>query len=290
MIVLDIDKTLDAPMGKMRLSLQLEINKGELVTFYGSSGAGKTSTFRMLAGLMDPDSGMIHVDGSVWFDGSQGISIRPQDRNIGFVFQDYALFSNMTVKQNLEYALSKGQPSRIVSDLIDITELGALQTRKPMTLSGGQKQRVALARALVQQPDILLLDEPFSSLDAEMRHKLQKYLQKVHQEFNLTTLLISHDIGEIVSLSGDVIILDQGLVTRRGSPDHVFIDNSVSGKFKFIGSVLRINPQEVVFIVTVLVQSSIVKVVAQESEVKNLHVGDRVVVVSKAFNPMIYKI
>jgi molybdate transport system ATP-binding protein len=169
-------------------------------------------------------------------------------------------------------------------------ELGELQDRKPETLSGGQKQRVALARALVQRPEILLLDEPLAALDIKIRLKLQDYLLKVHREFNLTTLLISHDLGEIIKLSNRVYLLEKGKISRQGSPTEVFVSSEISGKFKFTGEILRIEPQEVVFIVTILIETSVVKVIAQESEVRELKVGDKIMVASKAFNPVIFKI
>jgi molybdate transport system ATP-binding protein len=184
----------------MVLDLDLTIEKGQFVTLFGESGAGKTSTLRMLSGLLKPDSGTITVGNSTWFDSSRGIDLKPQQRKVGYVFQDYALFPNMTVLQNLEYALQKNQDNGKIRELLEFAELDELQHRSPETLSGGQKQRVALARALVQRPEILILDEPLSALDLKMRIKLQEYLLKVHKTYNLTTILVSHDIGEIVKL------------------------------------------------------------------------------------------
>ncbi|MEM7485011.1 MAG: ATP-binding cassette domain-containing protein [Bacteroidota bacterium] len=290
MIVLDIDKKLLAADGEMHLELNLTLEKGKLITLYGESGAGKTSTLRLLSGLMKPDQGRIIVNGKTWFDSDKKINLPPQKRKIGYVFQDYALFPNMTVLENLEFALAKGQDKKNVSDLIEIIELGTLQHRKPETLSGGQKQRVALARALAERPDILLLDEPLAALDIKIRLKLQDYIQKIHREFNLTTILISHDIGEIVKLSDHVIFLEKGSIVRQGNPDELFINRNISGKFKFTGEILKIEQQEIVHIATVLIQNSVVKVIVQDSEVQDLHVGDKVLVATKAFNPILYKI
>ncbi|MBS9461665.1 ATP-binding cassette domain-containing protein [Flagellimonas sp. 389] len=290
MIVLNIDKKLLAADGEMNLGLNLTLEKGQLITLYGESGAGKTSTLRLLSGLMRPDHGKIIVNGKTWFDSDKKIYLPPQKRNIGFVFQDYALFPNMTVLENLEFALGKGQDKKNVSDLIEIIELGTLQHRKPETLSGGQKQRVALARALAERPDILLLDEPLAALDAKIRLKLQDYIQRTHREFGLTTILISHDIGEIIKLSDHVIFLEKGNIIRQGNPDELFINSNISGKFKFTGEILKIEQQEIVYIATVLIQNSVVKVIVQDSEVQDLHVGNKVVVATKAFNPILYKI
>jgi len=290
MITLDIHKKLQAADGEMDLQLSIDIKKGTLVTLYGASGVGKTSTLRMLSGLMKPTSGKIMVNDSCWFNSDKKINISPNKRNIGYVFQDYALFPNMTVRQNLEFALKKNQDTKRISDLIEIIELEELQNRKPVTLSGGQKQRVALARALVQKPTLLLLDEPLAALDSNMRFKLQDYILKVHREFNLTTLLISHDIGEIIKLSDRVFVIENGKISKQGHPDDIFINRQISDKFKFTGEVLKIEKQEEVFIVTVLIQNDLVKVVAETSEVKELKIGDKVVVASKAFNPILYKI
>lgn len=290
MIKLDVHKELQAAEGVMNLSLQLNIEKGHLITIYGESGAGKTSSLRLLSGLMKPDRGQITVNNQLWFHSEQKIDLSPQKRSIGYVFQDYALFPSMTVKQNLEFASQGTQDKKRIADLIDIVELGDLQHRKPQTLSGGQQQRVALARALVQQPEILLLDEPLAALDSKIRSKLQDYVLKVHREFKLTTLLISHDIGEIVKLSQKVFILENGKITRQGHPDEIFINRRISGKFKFSGEVLKIEKQDVVFIVTVLIHSDVVKVIAQQEDITDLEVGDKVMVASKAFNPVLYKI
>jgi molybdate transport system ATP-binding protein len=290
MIKIDIHKNLSAHDGIMNLHINCQIEKGELVTLYGESGAGKTSTLRILAGLIKPDKGEITIDNNTWVDTKNKVFLSPQKRNIGYVFQDYALFPNMTVLQNLEFATDNLQDKKVITDLIEMMELGELQNRKPQTLSGGQQQRVALARALVRKPAILLLDEPLAALDYKIRLKLQDYIAKIHQEYGLTTVLVSHDIGEIMKLSDRVIVLEQGKIARQGSPNEIFSKQNISGKFKFIGEVLKIEPQDVVIIVSVLIQNNVVKVIAEKSEVQSLRVGDKVVVASKAFNPILYKI
>tara|TARA_R110000868_G_scaffold1635_9_gene13144 strand:- start:11455 stop:12327 length:873 start_codon:yes stop_codon:yes gene_type:complete len=290
MIRLNLKKTLKSTGGIMVLDLELHIKKGQFVTLFGESGAGKTSTLRMLSGLLKPDTGTIMVGGTTWFDSGKNINLMPQHRKVGYVFQDYALFPNMTVKQNLEYALQKNQDKAIIEELLDFAELSELQNRKPETLSGGQKQRVALARALVQRPEILILDEPLSALDLKMRIKLQEYLLKIHKKYNLTTILVSHDIGEIVKLSDCVFELQNGRVIKKGSAGDFFGLNKTSAKFRFSGEVLKIDKEDVMYIISVLIGSDIVKVVSDRTEANGLKVGDQVLVASKAFNPIIQKI
>src|SRR5690554_533667 len=216
MIEINVSKILGSPREKIHLNLELRIQERHFVTLYGVSGAGKTSTLRLLSGLLTPDTGQIVVNGIPWFDAEKKINLPPQERKVGYVFQDYALFPNMTVRQNMAFALRKGQKESIIGELTDLMELGDLLKRRPDTLSGGQKQRVALARALVQRPEILILDEPLSAIDHKMRIKLQEYLLKDHIAYKLTTILVSHNIGEIIKLSDRVYELEIGKVIREG--------------------------------------------------------------------------
>ena len=288
MIRIRVQKALEAAAGKMELTTDLKIEKGQFVALYGESGAGKTSLLRMIAGLLRPDAGFIEFEEDVWLDTESGINRSPQQRKIGFVFQDYALFPNMTIRKNIAF----GDPGNDagLEELISIFELKNLENRYPDTLSGGQKQRVALARALIQKPGILMLDEPLSALDHAMRLKLQDYILRVHKEFNLTTILVSHDLAEIFKMADQVIVLSSGSVNQFGPPGEVFSDSKVSGKFQFTGEVISIQQEEVVFVVTVLIGKHLVKVIADLSDARQLMVGDKVLVASKAFNPIIRKI
>ena len=290
MIELSLHKKLLSPSGEMHLQIECAIEKGSFITLYGKSGAGKTTVLRILAGLMEPDNGKLKVNNTTWIDTNKKIHLQPQKRKVGFVFQDYALFPNMSVKENLLFALNKGDDKKIVSELIEIVELGELQNRKPETLSGGQKQRVALARALVQKPELLLLDEPLSALDNEIRQKLQQYILQVHREFGLTTILVSHDISEILKMSSQVLEIEHGKIIKQGTPLEVFTSKEVSGKFQFTGEVIAIEKQDFIFIISILIGKDFVKVIADESEAKTLNIGDKVLVASKAFNPIIRKI
>ncbi len=290
MIQISLQKKLQAANGKVSLQIDLDIKKGELITLYGESGVGKTSTLRMIAGLLEPDHGKVIVNNTTWLDTKNKINLKTQKRKIGFVFQEYALFPNMTVRKNLEYALQKNQDKNNIDELIEIVSLQELQHQKPIMLSGGQQQRVALARALVQKPEILLLDEPLAALDAKMRSKLQDYILKVHRQYELTTILVSHDIGEIIKLSDRVHLIKNGKIKTSGSPLDIFTSQHTSAKFTFVGEVISIQKEEVVYIVTVLIGTNVVKIIAQESEVEELEIGNKVMVASKAFNPMIQKI
>ena len=290
MIALDIHKRLRAEGGSMDLEVNIQIEQGDWVTLFGPSGAGKTSTLRMLAGLMKPDMGNIVVSGIPWFDASKKVNLKPRLRNIGYVFQDFALFPNMTVRQNLEYAKKKGSNGNLINTVLEMIELGDLQDQKPASLSGGQKQRVALARALVQEPKVLLLDEPLSSLDPAMRVKLQEYLSRVHKEFELTTLLVSHDISEINRLSNKVVVMERGRIVKQGPPAEVLFKQEVSGKFKFIGKIISIEKADLMYVVHVHVQEQLIRVIATAEEVRELKPGDQVMVASKAFNPLLYKL
>ena len=276
--------------GKMELNVAMKIRKNSLTTIFGESGAGKTSILRMISGLMDPDNGNIEVNGKTWYNSSAGINLKTQNRRIGYVFQEYALFPNMTVKENLTYALEKRQDPGIVSELLDIIELENLKNRKSGTLSGGQKQRVSLARALVGNPDILLLDEPLSALDEGIRSKLQDYILMVHEKYKLTTILVSHDLPEIFKLSDQIFLLKKGKIERSGTPSEVFLSNNISGKYRFTGTIIEKTKNDVVYVVGVLVGNNLIKVIATDDEGESLNIGDKVMVVSKAFNPLIMKI
>jgi molybdate transport system ATP-binding protein len=218
MIKIQIKRTLEGADGPLHLNFETQISDGEIVSLYGPTGSGKSSVLRMIAGLMKPDDGVIDVDNSLWYHKGMNLSLKTQHRNIGMVFQDYALFPNMTVRENLEFALSKSQNNKVIDELLEIAGLENLQDKKPGILSGGQKQRVALTRALVRKPSVLLLDEPLSALDSEMREKLQEYILQFHTQFNLKTILVSHDFPEVHKMSNRVLVLEGGQIVRDCAP------------------------------------------------------------------------
>lgn len=274
----------------MRLDIDLDFPDGSFITIYGPSGAGKTSILRMIAGLMKPDSGKLNIGNATWFEGASRINLKPQARSAGLVFQDYALFPNMTVLQNVQYALRNNKDRHALDELLQIFDLTELRDRKTTALSGGQKQRVALARAIANKPKVLLLDEPLSALDYAMRLKLQDYLQLVHTTYDITIILVSHDIGEIIRLCDTVYILKQGKIERSGKPSEVFSGSTLSGKFQITGEILEIIAEDVIYVVTVLCGTEVIKAVVADPQSQNLQRGDKVMVVSKSFNPMIMKI
>lgn len=287
MINLYAHKTLQTADGKLPLDISFQIKKGQFLSIYGNSGAGKTTILRILAGLIDTEKSLIEVEGEVWDNSDKKIHLAIQNRSIGFVFQDFALFPNLTVKENLTFALQKGDNIAIVDELIELMELQGLQNSKPQNLSGGQKQRVALARAIVRKPKILLLDEPLSALDDEMRLKLQDYILKIHRHYHLTTILVSHHLPEIFKLSDQVIVLEKGQLIKQGTPSHVFSEDKISSKFKLTGEIIAIEKSDIIYVVSVLSGNNIVKVIATQNEVSTFNVGQKVLVASKAFNPMI---
>lgn len=290
LIQINVTKRLMTANGEMTLTVQLEVNQGERMALFGVSGVGKTTILRMLAGLMKPDSGRIVVDGVVWFDAQKRINLLPQQRQIGFMFQDYALFPSMTVYENLAFAQRKHNPSQI-NELLAVFGLDALQHHKTTKLSGGQKQRVALARALASQPKLLLLDEPLSAVDASMRQSLQEVILKTHHLHQTTTLMVSHDLSEVFRVATKVALIEDHCVKAVGTPDEVFLDFRVSGKFQVVGQIVRIEPQDAMFLVTVVTGTNqIVKVITFDSDLINMKLGDKVMVYTKAFNPIIMPI
>jgi molybdate transport system ATP-binding protein len=282
-------KMLHTADGQQLLDIAFELEKGQLLTIYGPSGAGKTTLLRMIAGLTDMDSGIIGADGETWCDTQKKINIPARKRSVGMVFQDFALFPHLSVRGNLEFALQKGDDDRLVDELIDLMELGALQNTRPQRLSGGQQQRVALARAMARRPRLLLLDEPLSALDDDMRFRLQDYILRAHRQYGLTTLLVSHHLPEIFRLSDEVICLEKGCIQRQGRPSDVFSAGKISGKFRITGEIVEIVPADIVYIITVLSANNLVQVIATEEEAASLRPGDKVIVASKAFNPIILK-
>lgn len=288
MLAFTLSRTVDSPAGSMRIDLSADVGSGEFVAVFGPSGAGKTTLLRMLAGLSTPDSGSLVVDGVPWFDAQRRISLPPQKRSIGFVFQDYALFPNLSVMENIAYAVG-GNGRQWIDELLDLTDLGGLRDRLPATLSGGQKQRVALARAIARRPALLLLDEPLSALDGGMRARLQDDLARLHRRFGMTVMMVSHDLGDVFKLASRVLHIDHGRLVRTGSPAELFLKQRAEGKLNINAQVLAVRQEEVIHIVSLLVGQQVVEVVAFEDELQGVRPGDTVSIALKAFSAAILK-
>ena len=216
---------IDTRVGDFHLRPRFEA-ENELVVLFGPSGCGKSLTLQAVAGLLTPASGRIELPGGVVaFDSASTHELPPQARNVGYLVQDLALFPHMSVAKNIEFAIA-GWPeerrSERVAHLIDMFGLHGLERRRPREISGGQQQRVALARALAAEPSLLLLDEPFSALEASIRHKLRRELAGLRKRLDLTVLFVTHDLGEVYALADRVVIYDDGCVLQQGSRAEIF--------------------------------------------------------------------
>lgn len=281
MVRINISKTLQGSTGTMELDVDIDIKTHAFVALAGPSGSGKTTLLRILAGL-EEGKGVIDVSGDVWQN--KRTVLAPQKRGIGFVFQDYALFANMSVEENLLYVAKDRELAR---HLLEMTGLYELKERLPASLSGGQKQRVSLCRAMMKRPRLLLMDEPLSALDPEMRTKLQHDILTLHREFETTTIMVSHDPSEIYRLAERVIVLEHGKVVQDGSPKEVLLKTKGSQKFSLRGELLDIIKADVIYIAVVAIGQQIVEIVLDETEASTFTIGQSVQVNTKAFAPTI---
>ncbi|NLS06153.1 sulfate/molybdate ABC transporter ATP-binding protein [Rhizobium sp. P32RR-XVIII] len=218
--------------------VSLNIRSGELIALLGPSGSGKTTLLRLIAGLESPTEGLIY------FGDEDASKKTVQQRNIGFVFQHYALFRYMTVLDNIGFGLkvrdaarrpSKAEIRSRALELLDLVQLSGLEKRYPAQLSGGQRQRVALARALAVEPNVLLLDEPFGALDAQVRKDLRKWLREIHDRTGHTTVFVTHDQDEAMELADRVVVMSQGAIEQVGTPDQVYDNPNSPFVFGFVG-------------------------------------------------------
>jgi sulfate transport system ATP-binding protein len=218
--------------------VSLDIRSGELIALLGPSGSGKTTLLRLIAGLDFPTAG------TVLFGDEDASRRSVQERNVGFVFQHYALFRHMTVAQNIGFGLKvrprsqrppRTEIRRRASELLDLVQLSGLENRYPGQLSGGQRQRVALARALAIEPRVLLLDEPFGALDAQVRRELRRWLREIHDRTGHTTVFVTHDQEEALELADRVVVMSQGRIEQVGTSDEVYDDPNSPFVYGFIG-------------------------------------------------------
>jgi molybdate transport system ATP-binding protein len=283
MLKIDISKILHGTSGEMNLDVNINILEGDFIALTGISGSGKTTLLRILAGLENA-TGNISLDDTTWQD--TNYNLPPQKRDIGFAFQDYALFPNMTVEENLLF-VQKDQ--ELANKLLDMTALSELKNRLPNSLSGGQKQRVSLCRAMMNKPKLLLMDEPLSALDPKMRAKLQNEILALHKEFQITTIMVSHDPSEIYHLASRVIVLEHGKIINDGSPKDILLKTNGSAKFSFEGELLDIKKVDIINIAIVSIGQQLVEVVLSDDELENIKIGDKIRLSTKAFNPTISK-
>ncbi len=232
-LFVDIEKKLASFDLRMKFEMQ-----DEVLALLGGSGSGKSMTLKCIAGIEKPDKGRIILDGRVLFDSEKHINLKPQDRGVGYLFQQYALFPNMTVYQNIVCgikgamkragaensgrSISKTEKEKMIGDIIDLVHLNGLEEKKPKQISGGEQQRVALARILVNQPDALLLDEPFSALDASLRKNLVRETYNLMKDYGKSVIFVTHDQKEAFRLSESVALIEQGEIIRMGKKEDIF--------------------------------------------------------------------
>ncbi|HEG0333880.1 TPA: sulfate/molybdate ABC transporter ATP-binding protein, partial [Campylobacter coli] len=274
--------------GKKQLELNTCLKANEITAIFGESGAGKTTLLKIIAGLIKPEFGRIEVGDELWFDTQKNVNLAIQKRKIGFVFQDYALFPNMSVKENISYAATSKQKAEELLSLMNLENLAKIY---PKNLSGGQAQRVALARALAREPQILLLDEPLSALDFKMRSFLQDELVKILQHFKITTLLVSHDLAEIYKLSHRILELSDGKIIKDARTNEFFTSSNLSAKLRLSATLLEIKKSDILVVLTLLLNQDIIKITLSEEEFlksyKDVKIGDTLLLSIKAFNPII---
>lgn len=288
MIKINIKLPINTAKGKKQLELNTCLKANEITAIFGESGAGKTTLLKIIAGLIKPEFGRIEVGDELWFDTQKNVNLAIQKRKIGFVFQDYALFPNMSVKENISYAATSKQKAEELLSLMNLENLAKIY---PKNLSGGQAQRVALARALAREPQILLLDEPLSALDFKMRSFLQDELVKILQHFKITTLLVSHDLAEIYKLSHRILELSDGKIIKDARTNEFFTSSNLSAKLRLSATLLEMKKSDILVIFTLLLNQDIVKITLSEEEFlksyKDVKIGDTLLLSIKAFNPII---
>ena len=252
----------------------LSVTQGEFVSFLGPSGCGKTTTLRMVAGFELPTSGTITLNGR------DLTTVLPNKRNVGMVFQSYALFPNMTVAQNVGYGMKiAGKPrpeiDARVTEMLSLIHMDKFAARYPYQLSGGQQQRVALARALAIRPEVLLLDEPLSALDAKIRLELRQEIRRIQQQLGITTIYVTHDQEEALSLSDRIVVMSQGHIEQVGTPFQIYNFPETNFVASFVGT-LNTADAEVVDVAKGLLSVDGVQFITADEDLKGRKKGDRV--------------
>ncbi|MGG7177918.1 ABC transporter ATP-binding protein [Clostridium paraputrificum] len=220
--------------------INIEIEKGEFICFLGPSGCGKTTLLRIVAGLEKLD------DGNVYLEGKDISKLSPSERNIGIVFQNYALFPNLSVFDNIAFGLvnekaSKSSIEEKVMEMLKLINLEEIKDKYPSQISGGQQQRVALARSLILNPDILLLDEPLSALDAKVRESLRTEIKRIQRKLNITTIMVTHDQEEALTMADNIILFNNGFIEQQGKPEEIYYEPNTEFVADFIGKINFVN-------------------------------------------------
>src|SRR3954469_17369255 len=220
--------------------VSVDIPAGSLTALLGPSGGGKSTLLRIIAGLESPDEGTVEIAGA------DSTNLPPQRRNVGFVFQHYAAFKHLTVARNVAFGLEirkrpKADVRRRVNELLELVHMEQFADRYPSQLSGGQRQRMALARALAVEPEVLLLDEPFGALDAQVRKELRDWLRRLHDEVHVTTVFVTHDQEEAIEVADEIVIINQGRVEQAGTPTELYDRPANDFVMSFLGPVTRLD-------------------------------------------------
>ncbi|MDT7951587.1 MAG: ABC transporter ATP-binding protein [Acetobacteraceae bacterium] len=220
-------------------AISFEVAEGEFVTLLGPSGCGKTTTLRAIAGLEVPNGGAITINGHIVSDADGGVFVPPHERNLGMVFQSYAIWPHLTVAQNVAFPLTvrgERKPGPAVAWALDVVGMGAFAERRPSELSGGQQQRVALARAIAGKPQVLLFDEPLSNLDARLRDRTRSEISRIQRELHVPALYVTHDQTEALSMSDRVIVMQAGHIVQQGRPEALYTEPANRFVADFIGN------------------------------------------------------
>lgn len=271
------------------LDAAFSIPKGKITVIFGPSGSGKSTILRLLAGLEKGEHGHILNSGKIWFDSAKGLDLPPKDRRTGFLFQDLAIFPHMSVMQNILYVTGKKKLAK-AEELLEMTQLSGLRDRRPDELSGGQRQRLAIARALAGSPELLLLDEPFSALDRELKKKLCDDLTKLHASLGFTAVMVTHDMAEAYRLAEHAVILKEGKVAKEGTPEEVFLGKSLSTRIQLLVRVIAMESDEIHTLLTVEEGLRTFRVFVDNEEAEKIEIGDEVIVAAKASDALVFKV
>jgi len=232
---------IQSTLREFELEVELEVEPGSCIALVGPSGAGKSTTLRAIAGLHRPGRGRVELGGRVWFDREAGIELPPEDRRVGYLFQEFALFPHLSAWRNVAFGLDRlprSERRAAAQRAVERFGIGALADERPATLSGGERQRLALARALAREPDLLLLDEPLSALDARTAARAGRELTAALEEVPVPTLLVTHDFGEAALLADRVAVIDRGHVVQRGTASELSARPASSFVADFAGAVV----------------------------------------------------